>query len=106
MARSRSKAGNFLIAGGVVVLGLFLFGKLFKWALFLGGVFVIWKLFFDREQNPKPTAAALPEPISRLDIEALTGEREREDDAERARLDRELEAAIAAKAAVGRLNEA
>lgn len=104
MARSTGKSGKVFLAAGIVVVGLFMFGKLFKLALFVGAVFVVWKLFFDRE--PKRADVVLPEPISRLDIAALTGEQEAEAGAERARLDRELEAAIAAKARQGTLNEA
>lgn len=98
--RHKSKLGTILVAAFAVVLGVILFKSLFKIALFAGAVFVVWKLFFDR--GPREERAALPEiKVKPLDLSDVAGPREA--DAERARLDRELEAAIAAKQSQGGL---
>lgn len=80
-----------LLAVGGLILGAVLLGKLFKLALVAGAVFVVWKLFFGREEKD-PTAAQPPS----LDVLPPLHAAELEPDPERARLDRELDVAIAA----------
>ncbi len=83
--------GLALLAVGGLILGSILLGKLFKLALVAGAVFVVWKLVFGRAE--KGRAVARPAPVEMLPVLPLS---ELEADPERARLDRELDAAIAA----------
>jgi hypothetical protein len=89
--------GLVLLAVGGLILGAVLFGRLFKLALVAGAAFVVWKLVFGRDE--KGRAEARPVPVEMLPLLPLS---DLEADPERARLDRELDAAIAAANARGR----
>ncbi len=88
--------GLALLALGGLILGSILLGKLFKLALVAGAVFVVWKLFFGREEKGKARVATQS---PSMDLLPPLHVGELEPDPERVRLDRELDAAIAAAAA-------
>ncbi|MDQ3266089.1 MAG: hypothetical protein M3Y59_20945 [Myxococcota bacterium] len=83
---------SVVLAVVAVLIGLVLFGSLFKLALAAGAVFVVWKVFFDREEQARPAMAP-----PRMDLLAPPLDLDlHERDAELAHLDRELEQAIQA----------
>lgn len=84
--------GSIVLAVVAVLIGLIIFGSLFKLALAAGVVFVVWKVLFDREEQSRPAMAP-----PRMDLLAPPVDLElHQRDAELARLDRELEQAIQA----------
>jgi hypothetical protein len=97
---SSIKFSRVLLAGFGLLLGLVMFNKLLKLAILGGVAFLIWKIFFEEDPAPR-RALVLPANVPLVNLDPIPVEPFDEAAAERARLDRELEQAIAAAKARG-----